>query len=178
MDRFLNLDERQPLSPMWETLIKDMVINGNQKLLDNYNAGKIKGRKISEKARAMVERSCSLDPFDFSDDAVNQHRASKFCGVLDIYREGITPRKFAGRAWWPQTNEGIIAAIIAEREARVVQGSGSTSKAAAETSKPALPRVGKTSRSRGEEDTWSTTAQPGGSSSRSSSKNKRQRRSK
>lgn len=72
----------------------------------------------------MYQRSCTLDPFDFSDTWVSMHRARNFIGHLDSVGEWLVSHGRVYREWWPVNRAEMIETIKREQEVRQATAGG------------------------------------------------------
>lgn len=203
--RSVRLDDPPQLASMWELFVADYLIPRNKKSLDRHDSKPDKGtathnpaidngyfmfpgfpkrpskgtRLRSERKeldRAIKRRSCELDPFDFSDTAVNIHRAYEFRRTFDSLRaaEPAKANSMAGRAWWPNELKHLINAVIAERRAGLTEGSsGEGSSAVGSRSERGYIKPPTRKRAA---DAPNSNARADGATSRSKSKRQRRRK--
>lgn len=108
MARLLHRNSPRSLSPAWEAFITAVWLPFAQWHVTNCTQDCLH----SEEDRYALAEGSRLHCFNMANTAVNLHRGRYFLRTL----EELRARMRAGRAWWPQEAEGIVAIVKRERE--------------------------------------------------------------
>lgn len=103
-------NQRQPLSPIWESFIFAVA----QPLCQiNLRASKeSSGQPDATKRITLLQKIADFHPFNFSDSEVNTSRGKLVFSVL----EQILARHPRSLTWWPSDAESFVEAVKKERE--------------------------------------------------------------
>lgn len=112
--RYKNSEQRQILSPIWESYVYALSQPAARLFLNAHEKGNLHGH--NEAAIDLYRKDLHFHPFNMSSPELNAFRAQNIFAVLEVFQGWPDDGQRERSDWWPRDTAGLVQLIKKERE--------------------------------------------------------------